>query len=304
MPAWKSIRISKPCKLSIKSTNLVITDETHKFTFSLTDTDSIIFEGDQFVLTAPVLGALARYKVATLFCDEYYLPTAILLPYKQSSLGVGILKSQIAWSDSWKASLWQVIIESKILNQTEVLAYYECDHDYMSQYIGKVYLNDKYNFEAKSARHYWKELFLGLKREQDSLDIRSQALNYAYAVCRSMLSRDLSVVGFECALGIWHDNQYNAFNLSDDLIEPFRPIIDIVIKKMLEGRDDEYLSPQIKRLIISLFDSEYIFYDDAISSIRKVSKLYVADFKKAAMSQTLESINFPTLSIEKLDECF
>jgi len=304
MAAWKSIRITRPCKLSIESSNLVIKDETHKFKLSLSDTDSIIFEGDKFTLTAPVLGALAKYKVATLFCDEYYMPLAILLPYKQTALGVDVLKAQIFWTDEFKSSLWQLIIESKILNQREVLSYYGYDASYMDRYIGLVALNDKHNFEAKSARHYWKELFEDLKREQDSLDVRNQALNYAYAICRSMLSRDLSVAGFNCALGIWHDNKFNPYNLADDLIEPFRPIIDVAIKKLLEGRDDEYISPELKRLIINLFDEEYVLYKDALSSIRKVTKLYTIDFKRAMVTESVEKIYFPTLSIEKFDECF
>ena len=304
MAAWKTIRITKPCKLSIESGNLVIKDDEHKFKLSLSDTDSIIFEGDQFTLTAPVLGALAKHKIATLFCDEYYMPLAILLPYRQTALGVDVLKAQISWSEGFKASLWRVIIESKILNQTEVLSYYGYNSSYMEKYIGFVALNDKHNFEAKSARHYWKELFHGIKREQESLDIRNQALNYAYAICRSMLARDLSAGGFNCALGIWHDNQYNAYNLADDLIEPFRPIIDMAIKKMLEHRDDEYISPELKRLIIGLFDEEYVNYNQALSSMRKVSKLYIVDFKRAGMTETLEKVSFPSVSLEHFDECF
>ncbi len=304
MAAWKTIRITKPCKLSIESGNLVIKDDTHKFKLSLSDTDSIIFEGEQFTLTAPVLGALAKHKIATLFCDEYYMPLAILLPYRQTALGVDVLKAQISWSEEFKASLWKVIIESKILNQTEVLSYYGYNSSYMERYIGFVALNDKHNFEAKSARHYWKELFCGIKREQESLDIRNQTLNYAYAICRSMLARDLSAGGFNCALGIWHDNQYNAYNLADDLIEPFRPIMDMAIKKVLEYRDDEYISPELKRLIIGIFDEEYVNYNQSLSSIRKVSKLYIVDFKRAAMAESLEKINFPSVSLEHFDECF
>jgi len=304
MAAWKSIRITKPCKLSIESGNLVIKDETHKFKLSLSDTDSIIFEGDKFTLTAPVLGALAKHKIATLFCDEYYMPLAILLPYKQTALGVDVLKAQIFWSNEFKASLWQLIIESKILNQTEVLSYFGYDSAYMERYIGLVELNDKHNFEAKSARHYWKELFDGLKREQESMDVRNQALNYAYAICRSMLSRDLSAAGFNCALGVWHDNKFNPYNLSDDLIEPFRPIIDMAVKKILEGRDEEHISPELKRFIINLFDEEYVVYNDTLSSIRKVTKQYVVDFKRAIMSEALHKVNFPTISNEKFDECF
>jgi CRISPR-associated protein Cas1 len=302
--AWKTIRITKPCKLSIESGNLIVKDDTHKFKLSLSDTDSIVFEGDKFTLTAPVLGALAKHKIATLFCDEYYMPLAILLPYKQTALGVDVLKAQIFWSDEFKASLWQLIIESKILNQTEVLNYYGYDSNYMERYIGLVQLNDKHNFEAKSARHYWKELFTGLKREQESMDVRNQALNYAYAICRSMLSRDLSAAGFNCALGVWHDNKFNPYNLADDLIEPFRPIIDMAVKKILEGRGEEYISPELKRFLINLFDEEYVLYNDTLSSIRKVTKQYVVDFKRAMMTETLIKVNFPVVSSEKFDECF
>ena len=304
MAAWKSIRITKPCKLSIESGNLVIVDDTHKFRFSLSDTDSIVFEGNQFTLTAPVLSALAKHKIATLFCDEYYMPQAILLPYKQVALGVEVLKAQISWSETFKSSLWQLIIESKILNQSEVLHYYGCDHAYMDRYIGLVAINDKHNFEAKSARHYWKELFPKLKREQESLDIRNQALNYAYAICRSMLARDLSAGGFNCALGVWHDNQLNPYNLADDLIEPFRPLIDIAVKKIIEGRGDEYLSPELKRQIIILFDEEYVMYKNSLSSMRKVTKSYIIDFKRVVFSTSVDKMNFPTIAMEKIDECF
>jgi len=304
MASWKSIRITKPCKLKIEQGNLVIIDNSHKFKFSLSDTDSIIFEGNQFTLTASVLSALVKNKVATLFCDKYYMPQAILLPYKQVALGVEVLKAQISWKSEFKSSLWQLIIESKILNQSEVLEYFGKDFEYMDRYIGLVAINDKYNFEAKSARHYWKELFPKLKREQDSLDVRNQALNYAYAICRSMLARDLSVSGFNSALGIWHDNMLNPYNLADDLIEPFRPIIDIAIKKIIDNIEEEYLSSELKRQIILLFDKEYILYKNSLSTIRKVTKLYVIDFKRVVMSKNITKINFPTIARDKIDECF
>lgn len=305
MSAWKSIRISKPCKLSIEDSNLVLVDDSNKIKFSLDDTDSIIFEGDHFTLTAPVLSALAKYKVATIFCDEYYMPLAILLPYKQSALGVDVLKLQISISDDLKASLWQVIIESKILNQADVLNYFNYNSENLYKYIGSVFLNDKHNFEAKSARSYWKELFPRLKREQESIDVRNQALNYAYAIFRSMISRDLSVSGFNCALGIWHDNKYNPYNLSDDLMEPFRPIIDIAIKKYInDNYDIEYLSPEVKRYIISIFDKEYVRYNGGISSIRKISKLFVNDFKKVIFENKIEFLQFPTIYTVSFDECF
>lgn len=145
MAAWKSIRITKPYKLSIKSDNLIVANEEESFRLSLSDTDSIIFEGNNFTLTAHVLTALAKHKVATLFCDKYYMPQAILLPYRQVALGVEVIKAQIVWSKEFKSELWQLIIEAKILNQSAVLEYFEADFKYLGRYINCVALNDKYN---------------------------------------------------------------------------------------------------------------------------------------------------------------
>jgi len=304
MASWKSIRITKPCKISIDKGNLLIQDSENNFKLSLADTDSVIFEGDQFVLTAPVLSAFAKHKIATLFCDKAYMPQAILLPYSQSALGVDVLKVQIKTPKEFKEKLWQLIIEAKILNQYEVLHYFSYEKNYLQKYIGKVALGDKYNVEAKSAREYWNKLFKGLKREQSSFDVRNQALNYGYAILRSMLARDLSVAGFNCALGIWHDNKFNPYNLVDDLIEPFRPLVDVAIKKLLENYKSEFISSNLKRQIINIFDWEYISYMEAKSSIRKITKLYINDFKKAIFLKDVLKLNFPTLLPKSLNECF
>jgi len=304
MAAWKTIRITKPCKLRIENGNLIVEDDEVRFKLSLEDTDSIVFEGDRFMLSAKVLSALSKYKVATLFCDEYYMPSAIIHPYHQSSLATKTLKAQLAVTKSYTDRLWQRIIISKIEQQKYVLEVLDKEAIKLKTYITQVREADKYGAEAKSARYYWSKLFNQLVREADSIDIRNQALNYAYAIMRSLITRDLSVAGFLPALGIWHDNKYNAFNLSDDLMEPFRPIVDIGVYRILEFYpDEEILTAQMKKDIINLFDIVYLEYEQGLSSMRNVSKLYVQIFKKSVEKCDPELLSFPTFNIEKLDEC-
>ncbi len=304
MGAWKTLRITKPCKLRIDNDNLLIEDDETRIKLCLGDVDSIIFEGDRFTLSAKVLAAFAKYKIATLFCDECYMPTAILHPYHQSSLATETLKAQLSLPDSFKDALWAQIVRVKISLQADVLAFLDKSAQQVRRYIDHVRPGDPYRAEAKSARSYWKELFGDLVREPNSLDIRNQALNYSYAICRSLVTRDLSAAGFLPALGLWHDNRFNAFNLSDDLMEPFRPIIDIAIYKLLPQFSEEFLLPVYKREIISIFDVEYVRYKEGLSSLRTVSKRYVQDFKRAVLAKDSGKLFFPSIDFEKVDECF
>lgn len=304
MAAWKTIRITKPCTLRIDNSNLVIEDEEYRFKLSLEDTDSIIFEGDRFMLSAKVLAALSKYKVATLFCDEFYMPSAILHPYHQSSLATQTLKAQLSVTAEYADRLWQQVIIAKIALQKEVLETLGKESEKLEIYRSQVRKADAYGAEAKSARYYWGKLFDDLVREQESLDIRNQALNYAYALVRSLITRDLSAAGFLPALGIWHDNRYNAFNLSDDLMEPFRPILDIGVYKVLQGHiEEEVLTSQMKKELINLLDVEYLEYESGLSSLRSVSKLYVQLFKRSVVENNVALLSFPKFDSEKLDEC-
>ncbi len=304
MAAWKTIRITKPCTLRIDNGNLVVEDDEYRFKLSLEDTDSIIFEGDRFMLSAKVLAALSKHKVATLFCDEYYMPSAIMHPYHQSSLATRTLKAQIEISSTYTQKLWQHIIKAKITRQKEVLEILDKNHKPLVKYLDQVSLGDRHGAEAKSARHYWRNLFDDLVREQDSFDLRNQMLNYTYALVRSLITRDLSVAGFLPALGIWHDNTYNAFNLSDDLMEPFRPIADIAVYHIWQAHaQEEQITAQIKKELIGILDAEYVEYEYGISSLRSVSKLYVQLFKKSVFRKDPSILSFPRFDIEKLYEC-
>ncbi|WP_456390362.1 type II CRISPR-associated endonuclease Cas1 [Hydrogenimonas sp.] len=303
MAAWKTIRITKPCTLRIDNGNLLVEDEECRFKLCLKDTDSIIFEGDRFTVSAKVLAALSHHKVATLFCDKYYMPSAILHPYHQSSLVTTTIKAQLAMDDAMRGRLWQEIVRIKITLQSEVAEHFKKPIPKLHDYADQVCPGDPYRTEAKSARLYWKTLFNDLKREPDSFDIRNQALNYAYAILRSLITRDLAAAGFLPAIGLWHDNRYNAFNLSDDLMEPMRPIIDAAIYLLLQHFDEEYLVPDFKRSIIAIFDTEFLIFANGRSSLRTVCKQYIQHFKAAIHSKDPNRLHFPSIDFQILHEC-
>jgi len=303
MGAWKTVRITKPCTIKIKNSNLLVKDNANEFILPIKDIDLIIFEGNQFTITAKALVALSKNKIATIFCDNSYLPTAILHPYHQSSLATKTLKMQLSVTQDFANTLWQQIIKAKINLQKEVLKVLNKEYDKLEKYFLQVHKADKYGAEAKSAKYYWNKLFNKLIREPHSFDIRNQALNYAYAIIRSMITRDLSAAGFLPAIGIWHNNIYNAFNLADDLMEPFRPILDIAVYKILDNNKVDFINPKIKKEIIKIFDLEYIEYEKGLTSIRNCSKLYIKIFKKSIEKKDPMFLSYPMFNIKKLNEC-
>jgi len=305
MGAWKTLRITKPCTLRIDRSNLVVEDEEFQVKLSLPDIDSIVFEGDRFLISAKVLAELGRHKVAVLFCDDKYMPISILHPYFQSALATKTLNFQLSISQEFKDLLWQRIVQSKIALQRIVLEILKKPSSALQRYEKNVQPADQYGMEAKAARIYWKQLFDNLVREPNSLDVRNQCLNYAYAIVRSLITRDLSAAGFVPALGIWHRNNFNAFNLSDDLIEPFRPLVDLGVYKILQRfKSEEYITPTMKRVIIEMMDKEFILFDNGLTSLRKASKLYIQSFKQSVTKQRVDELKFPAIDREKFHECF
>jgi len=304
--AWKTLRITKPCKVSISNRNLMIVDEDARIKLNLSDIDSIVFEGDQFTVTGKVMADLGKAGIATLFCDRYYMPVSILVPYFQSATGNRVAEAQINLPLDTRRELWKKIIESKLSLQSKTLSISRKTEasKRIELYSKSVTKGDDGNMEAAGARLYWQEMFENFKREQDSLDVRNQGLNYAYAILRSLIARNIAASGMIPSFGIWHSNSLNPFNLCDDLMEPFRPILDIALKHLIDnefGRE-EYLTPEAKRRIISVFDWEYVLLG-GLTSIRSASIAYVAGFKSAILRKESDKFILPDFDPEKLYEC-
>lgn len=254
---WNNILVTKQGKLSLRNKQLVFQQSDEEVTLPLEDIASITLETNKAIITTALLSALAERNIAVITCDASHIPNGLMLGFQPHSRQLGMLRKQIDLTERLKKQLWQTIIQKKLANQSITLqTYLGEEHPHLAQLSQRVEYGDKTNIESQAARYYFRHLFsFQFTRQQDSLI--NSALNYAYAVIRASIARELVAYGFTPALGIHHCSELNAFNLADDLIEPFRAIADLwCLQKILSEIDKTEekldLSPKHKQTITRL----------------------------------------------------
>ena len=225
-----------------------------------------MLESHQITLTNALLNAFALHKIVVFTCDESHLPSGLFMPFLGHFRSFSVLQSQINLSKQRKAILWQQIVKAKIHNQALLLKMlHKKESEELETLAKSVNLGDLSNNEAKAAAIYFKALFgKNFSRkvqifENGKMGTINAALNYAYAIMRGVITRSLCVSGLNPALGVNHKNQFNAFNLADDLIEPYRIFADSVVVQMVEvGELEESLSLQNRVKLVSILQSAVI----------------------------------------------
>lgn len=299
---WKVVHLTKPCKIKIKNENLVLYfyEDDSEVKVTIKDIDFILFDNTQFSITGKTLELLAKNNIATLFIDEEFAPCGILTPYFQHSTMTEIAHTQISISKEFKEFVWQDIIKSKLSNQAKVLQLCQIkEYQQLEELVSKVQLYDKNNDEAQGARIYWKTLFHNprFRREQGAEDIINVMLNYGYAIVRASVTRCVSASGMIPIFGIWHQNRYNAFNLVDDLMEPFRAFVDIHIKLLRkEFENKTFLDVELKRRIVALLNFECVDINSGTMRLSKSIEFFVIQYKKAMMKDDISLIRYPTIN--------
>ena len=226
----------------------------------------VMLESHQITLTNALLNAFALHKIVVFTCDESHLPSGLFMPFLGHFRSFSVLQSQINLSKQRKAILWQQIVKAKIHNQALLLKMlHKKESEELETLAKSVNLGDLSNNEAKAAAIYFKALFgKNFSRkvqifENGKMGTINAALNYAYAIMRGVITRSLCVSGLNPALGVNHKNQFNAFNLADDLIEPYRIFADSVVVQMVEvGELEESLSLQNRVKLVSILQSAVI----------------------------------------------
>lgn len=236
---WRTLHIANPARLSLQNNSLIL-NNGEVYSIPLDDLACVVVESQQCTLSAPLIEALATSGAVTYICDDKHLPTAVLLPFHTHSRQSGVAHAQIRWSEPFKKRCWQTIIYAKVSNQAEVLADTdEKNTDYIRRLRRHITSGDRGNIEAQAARVYWSALFEDFIRSHNDRDLRNSALNYGYAIVRGMVTRAIVGVGFLPAFGLHHRSELNAFNLADDLIEPFRPFVDLLVQTLLNEDGNE-----------------------------------------------------------------
>lgn len=228
--AYRNVMITTPCRISCKQDQLLVQGDVSA-SFPIEDLLSVLIESRQCTITTAALSALAKEGVAVFTCDEKHIPCAVTLPFSRHSRQLEVTHQQLNWTVSEKNRWWQQIVQAKIRNQAECLALCgRCEKVViLRKRSDAVRRGDSENIEATAAAIYFPALFgEGFTRGAEA-DTRNAALNYGYAILRGCMARCLAVYGFIPWMGLHHESTLNAWNLADDMMEPYRPVVDLFV---------------------------------------------------------------------------
>ena len=297
--SWRVVYIEKSDRLNLYLDNLKVVREDTELLIPLSDIHTIIVDNQQTVVTARLINKLADYHILLVFCDEKHLPNTYVLSPHSHHQSSKLLKKQISWNHSIQQRMWQQFIQIKIHNQASVLAHLKKDSDTILKLYAlaeAVEIADKTNREGHAAKLYFQTLFgKEFIRERNSLDGLNSGLNYGYIVLRSTIVRSIIAHGLHPALGIGHNNQYNAFNLADDLIEPFRPVIDLWVT-VLMGKED-YLDRKIKQKLVYLISSNKILIGNQKQTILNAINILIQSYIKSMDEENTDLLVYPANGI-------
>lgn len=225
---WRTIVVTKNCKLSYKNDYLIIRSETLQM-IHLSEINLIIIENGMVSITSYLINELINNKIKLMFCDETHNPAGEIVPYYNSFNTSKKVQNQIKWKKTNKDEIWQQIVKHKIHNQAMLLRKLEIDgYNQLFEYEKNVEVGDKTNREGHAAKVYFNLLF-GKKFIRGSKDDINISLDYGYSIILSTFNKEIVSKGYITQIGINHKNEYNPFNLSCDLMEPYRPLIDEIV---------------------------------------------------------------------------
>lgn len=268
--AYKTIVINNKCDLRFKDNFLLIDDNLEY----LDNIKNIVINTLDVTLSCYLINELNKKNINVIICDEKKNPSVFLSGiYCCGDISKKLIE-QINFNDYFKGILWQQIIRNKIKLQNKILNMYMLENNVLEKYIDLVLFNDSTNVEAYAARKYFSKLFGNDFNRRSSNNINS-ALNYGYTIILTMINRVINSLGYNTALGIKHNNKQNNYNLSCDIIEVFRVLVDVkVIEKLYDPFDSDY-----KKELLKLLNST-VYYKNKEYKIEVAVEKYFLDIIK------------------------
>lgn len=290
---FRNIKIDSNVKLHIKNQQLII-DSGDEISIPLEDINCILIENQTVTLSTYFLQKIADCGIALYVCDEKHLPNAVVLPMVKHSRHFKILKYQISAGKPLQKRLWQQIVIQKIKNQALCLRLLGKEEANELMCMTKeVQSGDRTHVEAKAAAFYFRALYgLGFSRGDDH--IINSALNYGYAIVRGMIARSIVCYGLEPSIGVFHHSELNNYNLADDMIEPFRPLVDLYVSRNFDISEiDSGLTPEVKRGLFGIIN-----YDMSVKGEKRIVSncidMLVSSYS-SALQGNREELDLPEL---------
>lgn len=223
---------------------------------------ALMATGNAIVYSQNLLAALCEYGIPLIIIGSNYNPIGILTPLVGQYKQMAVQQIQINASKPLEKQLWKTIVQEKIRNQSRVLEKHSIESR-IKNLIPAVQSGDINNIEGIAARMYFPALF-GV----DFLRIHTMGginafLNYGYAILRGAMARLVVGAGLNPSCGIQHHNQLNPMCLVDDLMEPYRPIVDSVVYQMFNGADNpsREITPDDKKVLAGILEKQVITSD-------------------------------------------
>jgi CRISPR-associated protein Cas1 len=261
----KSILIENKTSITAKNLQLIIKSEIRESTIPIEDIGFLVLDHQEIYISLPAMNLMVENNTSVIICGKNHLPNGMFLNLNSHHIQQEVFKNQIDASIPLKKQLWQQTIIEKITNQGILLTKITENKNTFEFLASKVLSGDTTNMEGVAAQQYWKTFFdtydINFKRERFG-DYPNNFLNYGYAILRAATARALSGSGLLNTLGIHHKSKYNAFALADDIMEPFRPLVDEKVFEIMQNYDEQELNTKIKSELLQVLTRTVYFKDE------------------------------------------
>ena len=263
----RSILIENKASISTKNFQLLIKTEAKESSIPIEDIGFLVLDHPEIYLSIPAMNLIVENNAALIICGKNHLPNGMFLNLNSHYIQQEIFRNQIEASVPLKKQLWQQTIVEKITNQGYLLQNITKQKNSFEFLASKVLSGDTTNMEGVAASQYWKVFFetnenvSKFKRERFG-EYPNNFLNYGYAILRGATARALSGSGLLNTLGIHHKNKYNAFALADDIMEPYRPVVDEKVFELMLKYDEQELNSVLKSELLQILTRTVYFKDE------------------------------------------
>ncbi len=291
--SWRVVVISNNCKLDYSMGYMVVRSLEKTSKVHLDEISVLVIEITACSITAALMNELVKKKIKVVFCDEKHNPSHELMPYYGSHDCSLKLKIQISWNENIKSAVWTAIVAEKIKNQSLLLKSVGNEqHALLESYVEELEFNDSTNREGHAAKVYFNALFgKGFSRSGD--DCTNAMLNFGYSLLLSVFNREVVSSGYLTQLGLFHNNRFNQFNLSCDLMEPFRPYIDALVFHSQPKQFEKNEKLQLYNLL-----NKEIKIGGRKNTLLNSVKIYCKSVFDAIEDQDVSLVSFPEYAYE------
>lgn len=292
---WRTVIVNQGEKITVFNDNIRIVGNGDESLVPIGDIYAVVIDNRAALISVNALALLAEYGAHVFFCDSKHTPVGVTLPLNTHFKPLAVIKRQLAVMQEEKDILWQHIVRAKIFNQARCLQFAGVGGDKVSKlllFAENVVPGDEKGMEAAAAKKYFSFLF-GPCFVRRSDDVTNAALNYGYAILRSSVAKTLAAYGYNCTLGLHHCSESNAFNLADDIMEPFRPMVDLWVDANCDNLFDSLNKFNRKGLINLL--NEGIFIAGKVMRLRNAIDVCVNSLTGALQRHEPNTLRLPEL---------